>query len=107
MNFVAYLGNKMLETRREDTGQVCNVVQVEKCCRTCAHYGFAPDGCGDCAILVDYEDGKLVMTLEWDPETQAEKQVPSHPMVGDSEVCEAWEQMRKCEAWEVEGHENR
>ena len=90
-----------LETRRKDTGQTCNVVHIEKCCRTCAYYGFAPDGCGDCAMLIDYEDGKPVMTLEWDPETQAEKQVQSHPMVGDSEVCEAWEPIVKNNEWSI------
>lgn len=63
-------------TKRRDTGQICEIRIVEKCCKTCQHFGFAPDGCGDCGALVDVMNG-----VE-----------EGSPTVGASNVCDCWEQ---------------
>jgi len=84
----------MIETRRKDTGEVIVVKYIERCCRTCEHYGFAPDGCGDCDLLVEYdEEGKLMMRDEWNGEKLGS--VPSHPLVGDSQVCDLWTEKKE------------
>ena len=90
----------MLETRRKDTGDVCVIRQVEQCCSTCAYFGFAPDGCGDCNLLIDYDNGEPIMAQDFDPETQKLVPCKSVPMVGAASVCDGWKQRpeeRQCE----------
>jgi len=82
----------VIETRRKDTGAVCEIRYVEKCCRTCKHWGDHPDGCGECAALVDYEDGLPYVAEKFDFTTQGMIPCESYPMVGASNICDAWEQ---------------
>lgn len=76
----------MYETRRVDTREVCVVSTVDKCCETCKHFGFAPDGAGECAMLIDYQDGEPMVTTGYD-----DPQELSHTIVGGYNICDCWE----------------
>jgi len=75
----------------ESTGQEVTIKQTERCCATCKHSGSFPDGCGECSIIVDYQDGKPWMVEDWDPEIQSTVSVISHATIGADDICDYWE----------------
>ena len=85
----------MIETRRRDTGEVVVIRRAEKCCNTCRHYSAWPEGSGLCDLLVDWHRDSEAD--EWKPyqiwayQCNKTRLVDSHPVVGDGNVCNAWE----------------